>query len=97
MVEAHEYVGYEEAALGQACAVVGKRHGRLEPGGVVVGEVADDRLAAGFGFGEVAEVRAAADERVPPEASALDGLQQEGRAALTPQADVGAERCDEIG
>jgi hypothetical protein len=78
-------------------SVAGQRDGLLQPSRVVVGEVADDGLAARLGFGEIAEVRAAADERMPPEASAFDGFEQEGRAAATAQPQVGAERCDEIG
>ena len=97
MIEADENVGDEEAALGQSGAVARQRHGRLEPGGVVVGEIADDRLAARFGLGEVTEMRAAADERVAPEPSPFDGLEQERRAAGFAQPQVRAERCDEIG
>ena len=97
VVEPDQHVRDEEAALGQSGAVVGKRDGRLQPSGVVVGEVADDGLPARLGLGEVAEVRAAADERVAAEASPFDGFEQEGRAALAAQPQVGAERCDEIG
>jgi hypothetical protein len=81
MVEADEDVGDEEAALREAGALRRQLDGGLEPSRVVVGEVADDRLPAGLGLCEVTEVRAAADERVPAEPAALDGLEQEGGAA----------------
>ena len=97
MVEADEDVGDEEAALGQAGALRRKLDGRLQPRGVVVGEVADDRLAAGLGLGEVAEMRAGADERVSAETAALDRFEQERSAALAAQAQVRAEWGDEVG
>src|SRR6266542_2960946 len=96
MVEADQHVGNEEAALRQTCALVGERHGRLEPRAMVVGKVADDGLAAGFRLCEVAKVGAAADERMPAQAAALDGFQQEGAAAVTAESQVGAEWCDEV-
>jgi hypothetical protein len=46
VVESDQHVRNEEAALGPARAVVGKRDGRLQPCGVVVSEVADDGLPA---------------------------------------------------
>jgi hypothetical protein len=39
----------------------------------------------------------APDQRVSPEPAAFDRLEQKGRAAFSAQAEVGAERCDEIG
>ena len=82
VVETDEDVGDEEAALRQGRRRVGQRDRRLEACRVVVCEVADHGLAARLGLGEVAEVRAAADERVSPEPPALDGLQQERGASL---------------
>ena len=79
MVEAHERLGDDEAALGQAGPGAGQRHGRLELGDEVVAEVADDRLAAALGLLEVEQPRAAADERVAPEPALLDRLEQEAR------------------
>jgi hypothetical protein len=97
VVEADEDVRDEETALRQARALRRQLDGRLEPRGVVVGEVADDRLSAGFGLGQVAKVRAAADERVAAQAAALDGFEQERGAALAAQPQVSAEWRDEIG
>src|SRR5207247_3016104 len=54
VVETDQDVGDEEAALRQTGALLRKLDGGLEPRRVVVGEVADDRLAAGFGFREIA-------------------------------------------
>jgi hypothetical protein len=76
VVEADEDVRDEEAALGQACPFVRERHGRLEARGVVVGEVADDGLAASFRLGEVAESR----ER--KKTFRLEGLDRAERAVL---------------
>ena len=45
VVEADEDVGDDEAGLGEAGPSVGERHGGLELRDVVVGDVADDRLA----------------------------------------------------
>jgi hypothetical protein len=64
---------------------------------MVIPEVADDGLAAALGRGEVDDARAAADERVAAEAPALDGLEQERRAAAVAQAEVRPERGDEVG
>ena len=62
MVEADQRVGDDEAAFGEVRALVGKLHGRLERGGVVVAEVADDRHADLLGAGEIHEPRAEPDE-----------------------------------
>ena len=97
MVEAHERVGDDEAALGQAAAVVRQRHRRLELGDEVVAEVADDRLAAPLGLLVGEQPRAAADERVAPEPALLDRLEQESSRALAAQPEVGPERGEEIG
>ena len=74
-----------------------QRHGWLERGGVVVGEVADDRLGARLCFFERDELRAAADERVAAEPAVLDRLQQERCLALLAQPQVRPERGDEVG
>ena len=97
VVEADERVGDDEQALREVAPAVGQRHGRLEPGDVVVGEIADDGLAAGLGLLEADEPRAAAEEGMTAEPPLLDRLEQErGRGALA-QAEVRAERRDEIG
>jgi hypothetical protein len=64
---------------------------------MVVAEVADDRLAALLGSGEVDEARAEADEGVAAEAAALDGLEQEARAPALAQPQVRPERGDQVG
>ena len=46
VVESDERVGDDEAASGSPRPSSGKRHGGLQPGGVVVAEVADDGQAA---------------------------------------------------
>ena len=46
---------------------------------MVVGEIADDRLGEPLCLLEGDEAVAAADERVAPEAAAVDGLEQERR------------------
>jgi hypothetical protein len=97
MVEPDQDVRDDETTLGQARALDGKRNGRFKTGGVVIGEIADDGLAARLGLRKKAEVGAAADERVSSEAAAFDRLEQEGRAAFAAEPQVGAERCDEIG
>src|SRR5262249_54096937 len=53
---AGEDVGGGGAGLRWFGGLRGRVHRRLEARGVVVGEVADDRLATGFRLGEVAEV-----------------------------------------
>ena len=96
MVEAHQRVGDDEPALRQVRPVGGELHRRLERRDVVVGEVADDRRRRRLRLGEIDDPRAAADERVPPEAPALDRLEQERRFALAAQPDVRAERRDQV-
>jgi hypothetical protein len=97
MVESDQDVRDDETTLGQTGAVLRKGHGRFQARGVVIGDITDDRLSAGLCLGETAKVRAAADERVPPEPSAFDRLEQEPRAAFETQPQVGAERGDEVG
>jgi hypothetical protein len=97
MVEPDQDIRDDETTLSQTSAVVRKRHGRLQSCDVVIGEIADDWLSARLGLGEIAEVRAATDERVSPEPPAFDRLEQERRAAFLTQPQVGAERGDEIG
>ena len=97
VVEADEHVGDDEAALGQVAALVRHRHGRLEPRGVLVAEVADDRLPAGLGLLERDQARAAADERVASQPALLDGLEQEARATALAQPEVGPERGQQVG
>ena len=82
VVEADERVGDDEPALGQSAPGVRHRHRRLELRDEVVGEVADDGLAAVLGLVVGDEPRAAADERVAAEPALLDRLEQEARAAL---------------
>ena len=96
VVEADEDVGDEEAALREAGTLVRQRHGRLQPRCKVVREVADDGLSARFRFLERAELRAAADEGVPPESSALDRLEQERAAGVRAQPEVCPERGDQV-
>ena len=64
---------------------------------MVVGEVADDRPAARFGLREVDELGPGADERVPAEAAALDGLEEEAAATVLPQSEVRPEWGEEVG
>jgi hypothetical protein len=97
VVEPDQDVRDDKATFRQARAAGGKRHGGLQPCCVVIGEIADDRLPTRLRLGERAKVSAAADERVSPEPSAFDRLEQEGRAAFPAEPQVGAERCDEIG
>ena len=97
MVEPAQDVRDDETTLSQTRAVVRKSHGRFQARGVVIGEIADDRLSARLCFGEISELRAAADERVSSEPSAFDRLEQEGCTAFPAQSQVGAERGDEIG
>ena len=97
MVEADEQLRHDEAALVEARPVVGQRHRRLEARDDVVAEVADDRLAERLGLVEADEPRAAADERVPPEAPALDRLEQKRGGRALAQAEVRPERGEEVG
>jgi hypothetical protein len=64
---------------------------------VVVGDVADDRLAERLGLLEVDDAGAGADERVAAEPTVLDGLEQERRASRSAQAQVRPERGEEVG
>ena len=96
VVEAHQRVGDDEPALRQVGPVGGELHRRLERRDVVVGEVADDGRRRRLRLGEIDRARAAADERVPPEAPAFDRLEQERRFALAAQPDVRAERRDQV-
>ena len=67
VVEADERLGDDEAALREPVAVRGERHGRLELGDVVVGEVADHRQPERLGLVERHEPRARAHPRAPTE------------------------------
>jgi hypothetical protein len=97
VVEPYERLGGDEAALRQAAPRGRKRHGRLELRDEVVGEVADDRLAAALGLLVGEEPRAGADERVTAEPALLDRLEQEAPKAALAQAEVRPERSEEIG
>ena len=98
VVEADEHVGDDELALRKVATGVRQPDGRLEPRRVVVGEIADDGLAAGLRLVDADDPRAVADERVPPEPPVLDGLEQERGAALVrAQPEVRTEGGDEIG
>ena len=97
MVEADEQLGDDEAALRKPGAVFGQGHGRLEPRDDVVADVADDRLPERLGLGEVDDPRAAADEGVAPEATALDRLEQERGTGALAQAEVRPERGEQVG
>jgi hypothetical protein len=77
VVEAHERVGDDEAALRQARPFVGQLDGRLQARDPVVADVADDRHAERLRLVQVDEPRAGADERVAAEPSVLDRLEQE--------------------
>ena len=66
VVEAHERLGDDEAALRKVASGLRERHRRLQHCGVVVAEVADDGLAAALSLVEADQARAAADEGVPP-------------------------------
>ena len=96
VVEADERLGDDEAALRQLGPVGGELHRRLELRDVVVGEVADDRLAERLGLLEGDEPGARADEGVPPEPALLDRLEQEARRGALAQAEVGAERREQV-
>src|SRR5207247_11249716 len=97
MVESDQDVRDDETTLRQVRPVVGKRNGRFQARGVVIGEITDDRLSTSLCLGEVAKVRAATDERVSPEPSAFYRLEQEGHASFAAQPQVGAEGGDEVG
>ena len=97
VVEADERLGDDEAALRELRAVGGERHRRLELRDVVVGEVADDRRVERLRLLEGDEPRAGADEGVAPEPALLDGLEQEARRRALAQAEVGAERGQQVG
>ena len=79
-----EGVGDDEAARRDVRAVRRERHLGLERRDVVVGEVADHRPAEPLGLLERDDPRAGADERVAPEATLLDRLEQEARVPLLP-------------
>ena len=97
MVEADERLGDDEAALGEPVPVCRELHGRLERRDVVVGEVADDGQVELLCLVERDEAGARSHPRAPPEAAALDRLEQEARAAHRAQAEVRAERREEVG
>jgi hypothetical protein len=97
MVEPDQDVRNDEPTFGQARALGGKRHGRFQPSGEVIGEIANDRLSRRLSLGEVAKMAPAPDQRVSPEPAAFDRLEQKGRAAFAAQPQVGTERCYEIG
>src|SRR4029077_7621805 len=60
-------------------------------------EGADARLAGRLGLLERDKLRARADEAVTPEPSALDRLEQERAGRVLAQAEVGADRREEVG
>ena len=97
VVEADERLRDDEARAGERGPVRRERHRRLQPGRPVVAHVADDRLGQRLRLVEEDEPRARADERVAPEPAPLDRLQQERRPRALPQAEVGAERRQEVG
>jgi hypothetical protein len=100
VVEADERRGDDEAALRQVRAGCGKGHRGLQHGHVVVAEVADDRPSRRhlpLGLGERHQAAAGAHEAVAAQPPLLDGLEQESGARARPQAQVGAERGDEVG
>ena len=89
MVEADERLADDDAALREAAAVLGQRHRRLEPGDVVVGEIADDRQPELGRLVEVDEARAGSHPRVAAQPAALDRLEDEARPARVAQAQIG--------
>ena len=97
VVEPHERVRDNEAALRKRRPFGRQGDRRLEPSRMVVGEIADHRRVGRLGFGEVDEPGAGADEGVPTKAASFDRLQQEAAALPPPQAEVCRERCDEVG
>ena len=97
MVEADKRVAHDEPALGEVATSHGERHGWLEASGVVVGEVADDRQAKLVRFIEGDETRAGSHPGAPPEPTAFDRLEEEAGAASITEAQVGAERGEEVG
>src|SRR6266508_1544034 len=97
VVEADERLDNDEPALGESRPLVGERHGRLELRDEVVAEVADDRDVEAFDLLEGQHTAAGAHERVAAEPAALDRLQQEARAPGAAQAQVRAERGDQVG
>ena len=97
MIEPDERLGDQEAALRERRAVLGKRDRRLEHGGVVVREVADDGRTQVLGLLEVDQPGARADERVATEPPSLDRLQEEASVGSRTESEVRAERSDEIG
>jgi hypothetical protein len=67
---------------------------------VVVAEVADDWYSEGLGLRQADQLRAGADERMPPEPAVLDRFEQERAIAVglvTAQPQVGPEGGEEIG
>ena len=82
---------------GRSGPSAGSGHGRLELGGVVVAEVADDRRGLLLGLVERDDARAAADEGVAAEPALLDRLEQERRLAGGAQPEVRPERGDQVG
>jgi len=96
VIEADERVGDHEPALWEVRPRVRQLDRRLEPRRVVVGEVADHRLAARLGLLEPDQARAVADEGVPAQPAALDGLEEERGPAFGAQPQVRPERGDEV-
>ena len=100
MVEADERVRDDEAALREVGAGLRERDGRLQQRHVVVAEIAHDgpaRRHLAFGGSEVDESCSCAHEAVPPQPALLDRLEQEARRSARAQAQVGAERRDQVG
>ena len=96
VVEADEGVRDHEPALGQVAAGCRKRHGRLESRHVVVREIADDGHAERFRLLHRDDARPGTDERMPSEPALLHRLEQEAGAAFAAQAEIGAERRQEV-
>ena len=97
VVEADEHLRDDEARLREARPRVGHGNGRLDPRRVLVADVPDDGLADRLRLVQVDDARAATDERVAAEPSALHGLEQEGGAPVLAQAEVCPERGEEVG
>jgi hypothetical protein len=97
VIEAHERLGHDEAALGKAVAGVRQGDGRLERRDVVVGDVAHHGQPERLGLVERHEPGARTHPRRATEAPALDRLEQEARTPHPAQPEVRPERGEEVG